>query len=224
MNGDATPDDREIAHRRGFGPTGILASLLVLGGLFLGPLKGFPVLLWAQWSRTPWRDLGLVRPASWARTAIAGIVFGVAFKFAMKAIVMPLLGAAPVNATYSYVTGNLGAMLYMLLLVTVGAGFGEELIFRGFLFERLTKLFGTSAGAKVAIVLATATFFGVLHYPEQGIAGAEQALIVGLTYGTIFAVTGRIWMLVFAHAAFDVTAVLMIYWNLETGIAHWIFK
>ncbi len=153
-----------------------------------------------------------------------GIVFGVAFKFAMKAIVMPLLGAAPVNATYSYVTGNLGAMLYMLLLVTVGAGFGEELIFRGFLFERLTKLFGTSAGAKVAIVLATATFFGVLHYPEQGIAGAEQALIVGLTYGTIFAVTGRIWMLVFAHAAFDVTAVLMIYWNLETGIAHWIFK
>lgn len=47
---------------------------------------------------------------------------------------------------------------------------------------------------------------------------------VGLAYGTIFAITGRIWMLMFAHAAFDVTAVAIIYWNLESTVAHLIFK
>ncbi|HXN51685.1 MAG TPA: hypothetical protein VN943_07085 [Candidatus Acidoferrum sp.] len=40
----------------------------------------------------------------------------------------------------------------------------------------------------------------------------------------IFAVTGRICMLMIAHAAFDVTAVAMIYWNLESKVAHLAFK
>jgi hypothetical protein len=31
-------------------------------------------------------------------------------------------------------------------------------------------------------------------------------------------------MLMCAHAAYDLTAVAMIYWNLETRVAHVIFK
>jgi membrane protease YdiL (CAAX protease family) len=74
------------------------------------------------------------------------------------------------------------------------------------------------------IVLLTAGWFGLVHYPVQGLAGAEQATIVGLVFGTIFAVTGRIWMLMFAHAAFEMTALAMIYWNLESKVAHLVFK
>jgi len=43
-------------------------------------------------------------------------------------------------------------------------------------------------------------------------------------FGTIFAVTGWIWMLMLAHAAFDLTALAMIYWNLESNVAHLLFK
>ncbi len=45
-----------------------------------------------------------------------------------------------------------------------------------------------------------------------------------LVFGTIFAVTGRIWMLMIAHAAFDLTALWIIYWDLETKVAHFFFK
>ena len=38
------------------------------------------------------------------------------------------------------------------------------------------------------------------------------------------AVTGELWMLMIAHAAFDLTAVVLIYNNLETSVAHWVFK
>jgi hypothetical protein len=31
-------------------------------------------------------------------------------------------------------------------------------------------------------------------------------------------------MLMFAHAAFDLTAVAIIYWNLESEVAHLVFK
>jgi hypothetical protein len=45
--------------------------------------------------------------------------------------------------------------------------------------------------------------FGTLHYFVQGVPGVEQAMITGLVFGTIFAFTGSIFMLMVAHAAFD---------------------
>ena len=153
-----------------------------------------------------------------------GVVFGIAFKFLMKAIVMPLLGADPINQAFHYLAGNRAALPGAVYAMIVGAGFGEETVFRGYVFERLGKLFGPGVWARMLIVLLTSVWFGLAHYSLQGPAGAEQATIVGLVYGTIFAVTGRIWMLMCAHAAFDLTALAIIYWNLESNVAHLVFK
>lgn len=217
--------ERFAADLRGFGPIGILAILIIAAGNFVVlPLSALLVLVWAWRSHTPWREIGYVRPRSWARTIAVGIAFGVALKLLMKAVVMPLLGAEPINQAYHYLAGNRAALPGILYAVTVGAGFGEETVFRGFMFERLGKLFGSGAWTMPLIVLLTAAWFGAIHYPVQGLAGAQQALIVGLVFGTIFAITGRIVMLMFAHAAFDLTAVALIYWNVEADVAHIIFK
>jgi len=217
--------DLFAARLRGFGPLGILAILVITAGnLVVVPLSAILVLLWARWSRTPWRDIGYVRSRSWIRGLALGIVFGIAFKFLMKAIVMPLLGADPINRAYHYLAGNRAALPGMLFAVIVVAGFGEETVFRGYLFERLGKLFGPGPWAKTLIVLLTAAWFVLAHYHDQGLAGAEQGTIVGLVFGTIFAVTGRLWTLMWAHAAFDLAAVAIIYWDLESAVAHLIFK
>jgi membrane protease YdiL (CAAX protease family) len=220
------PGDRLAAGLRGFGPLGILAILvIVLAGVFpFVPLSAILVLVWARWSRTPWREIGYVRPKSWTRDLAIGVAFGIAFKFLMKAIVMPLLGAEPINQAFHYLAGNRAALPGAVYTMIVRAGFGEETVFRGYLFERFGKLFGSSVRAKTLIVLLTAGWFGLAHLSQQGLAGVEQGTIVGLVFGTIFAVTGRIWMLMFAHAAFDLTALATIYWNLESDVAHLIFK
>jgi membrane protease YdiL (CAAX protease family) len=218
-------EERTAARLRGFGPLGIVAILVVLAGnVLIPPLSAVLALLWAHWSRTPWRELGYVRPRSWTATVAIGVVFGVAFKVAMKAIVMPLLGAPAVNQTYQYLAGNRSAVPITLWLLVVGAGFGEETIFRGYMFERLGKLFASGRIAKTAIVIITATLFGLAHYSTQGLPGTEQGAIVGLVFGTIFALTGRIWMLICAHAAFDLAAYAIIYWRLESDIAHWVLR
>jgi CAAX protease family protein len=217
--------DRVAAGLRGFGPLGILAILVILAGnLVFAPLSAILVLLWAQQSGTPLSEIGFVRPKSWARTVLVGIAFGVALKFLMKIIAMPLLGADPINQTYHYLVGNRSALPGMFYAVIIGAGFGEETLFRGFMFERMGRLLGPGARAKTLIVLLTAGLFGLAHYLDQGLPGVQQATIVGLVFGVIFAVTGRIFMLMIAHAAFDLTALAMIYWNLESTVAHLIFK
>jgi membrane protease YdiL (CAAX protease family) len=219
-------EENPIAPRlRGFGPVGILAILIILAGNFLFlPLSAILVLVWARLSGTPWRELGYVRPKSWVRAVAIGIVFGVALKLVMKAIVMPLLGAPPINEAYHFLAGNTAALPGMLWLIIVGAGFGEETVFRGYLFERFGKLFGPSAWARTLTVLLTSAWFGIIHYPVQGLPGAEQATIFGLVFGTIFVLRRQIFFLMVAHVAFDLTALALIYWDVEARVAHFIFK
>ena len=223
---EAPPDDDRFAAKlRGFGPIGTLAIVVIaLVGPVFEPAGGILVLLWARRSRTPWRALGFVRPKSWVATAAIAVVAGAAFKILMKAVVMPLLGAPAINPAFHYLVGNRAALPEMFFDVTAGAGFTEETVFRGFLFERFGKLLGETARAKAAIVAGTSAWFGLVHWPIQGWPGVEQAAIVGLVFGAIFAATKRLWPLIFAHAAFDVAAVLMIYWNLETRFAHLVFR
>lgn len=218
-------EDRFTGRLRGLGPLGILAILIILAGNFvIAPLSAILVLIWVKLSNTPWREIGYVRPRSWVRTILVGIAFGVALKFTMKAVVMPLLGAPPVNQAYHFVTGNAAVIPTMIYTMIVIAGFGEETFYRSWMFERFGKLFGQSGTAKAAIVFVTSILFAAVHYPEQGLPGAEQAFVTGLIFGSIFAVTGQIFMLMIAHAAFDLTALWMIYYDLETRIAHLIFE
>jgi membrane protease YdiL (CAAX protease family) len=72
----------------------------------------------------------------------------------------------------------------------------------------------------VAIVALTAAVFALSHLPDQGVAGAEQAVFTGTVFGAIYAATRRIWVPMIAHAAFDLTALWLIYAGLETRVAH----
>jgi len=223
-------DARNAAPLRGFGPLGLLAIALILltGNIEVAPMVHLPVgallvLLWVRLSRTPWRDIGYVRPRSWAGTVLVGILFGAVFKVTMKMVVMPLLGADPVNHAYHFLTGN-RALLPAAIYTMLNAGFSEETVFRGFLFERMGKLLGRSPVARGAILAITSLWFGFSHYNPQGLPGVEQATITGLVFGIVIMVTGRIWTIMIAHAAFDLTALAMIYWDLETKVAHTIFK
>ena len=224
LQGRFSNDDQFAVRLRGFGPIGILAILVILAGnlLFL-PLSGILVLAWVWRSGTPWSAIGYLHPKSWIASAAFGIAFGVVFKLAMKAIVMPLLGAPPVNPVYHYLAGNAAALPAVLYAIIFGAGFGEETVFRGYMFERFGRLFGNSTWAKVLIVLLTSLLFGAAHYADQGVPGVEQAIVTGLVFGSIFAVCGRLWPVVCAHAAFDLTAVAIIYWDIESTVSHWVF-
>src|SRR6476620_7477078 len=134
----APPVDHPVAASlRGFGPLGLLAILLIVLTSVFKPLSGILVLVWAWRSHTPWREIGYVRPRSWLGSLAIGVVFGCAFKLFMKAIVMPLLGAPAINTAYHYLVGNRAALAGVVFTMIVGAGFAEETLFRGYLFERL---------------------------------------------------------------------------------------
>ena len=182
------------------------------------------VLAWVQVSQKPWRDIGYVRPKTWLRDLALGVLLGVALKLAMKAVVMPLLGAPAINQAYHYLAGNTAALPGAIFMMIAFAGFGEETVFRGFLFDRLGKVIGTTRSATVATVLITSALFSVAHLADQGIPGAEQAAVMGLVYGTAFAMTGSLWLPMVTHVAFNLTAVAIIYVDAESAVAQLFFR
>ncbi|MEJ1969330.1 MAG: CPBP family intramembrane glutamic endopeptidase [Rhizomicrobium sp.] len=210
---------------RGFGPFGVAAlGAIVAAALVFMPIAAVLILLWAWASKTPWRDLGLARPRSWVGGLALGIALGVALKLVLKALVMPLFGAPPATALYHDLVGNTPAVLKFAVYAILGAGFAEELVFRGYLFERAARLFGTGRTATVATALAVTALFGAAHW-QQGIAGVANATIAGLVAALLFLAAGRnLFAPVVMHAAFDLTAGVPLYLNLENPISHLVFK
>jgi len=217
-------EDRLASRLRGFGPLGIFAIVCIFYATWYAPPLAFlMVLVWGRLSRTPWREIGFARPKSWTRDLAIGLVLGCALKLVLKAVVMPLLGADPINHAYHYVVGNRAAIPGILLTILL-AGVGEETVFRGYLFERMSKLFGLGVAARALMVLLTSVWFGMNHFVLMGWVGFENAAIAGLVFGAIYAATRQLWLLIVAHIAADSLAFAIIYWNLENTVAHWIFK
>lgn len=200
-------DDRLAADLRGFGPIGIIAIFVIAGNMVVLPIGAFLVLAWTWRSHTAWRAIGYARPRVGSQRWPAASYLAPPLKIPMKMLVMPLLGADPVNHAYHFLVGN-RAILPAAVWAMLVAGFAEETVFRGYLFERSAKLFGCGAAAKASTVLVTSGLFGLAHYADQGLARMGQGAITGLVLGAIFAVTGRIFLI----------------WNLESRVAHFVFK
>lgn len=103
------------------------------------------------------------------------------------------------------------------------AGFSEEIVFRGFLFERLRTLLGAGRISGILIVVLSSAAFGGIHFDTQGIWGATQAFIVALVFGSIFWRWRQIWFLALAHTSFDLTALALTHFGLEEEVAGSVF-
>jgi len=182
------------------------------------------VLVWARLSHTPARTLGFTALSSWTATLVGGAAFGILLKLGLKAIVMPLLGAPAINMSYHYLSGNTAALPGTVATVVISAGIGEEVFFRGYLFERFGALLGPGKAALAATILMSAALFAMVHYQDQGLPGVQQAAVTGLVFGGIYAWRKQIWVVMVAHAAFDLTAVALIYWSWEAAVAHLLLR
>lgn len=85
-------------------------------------------------------------------------------------------------------------------VLSVVAGFGEEIVYRGYAISELAGVLGI-AGAAVL----TSAVFGVLH-AYQGPVGVVRAAVLGGVLAWGFVSVGSLWPSIAAHALIDVVA------------------
>jgi membrane protease YdiL (CAAX protease family) len=138
--------------------------------------------------------------------AVAGFVIG--------SIVMANITGIPESANmggYDYLKDNIGMLLLTLAGVYVVSSFGEEVIYRAFLINRISELGHGSKKAIIIAVILSSIIFGLVHY-EWGPMGIVQTGFMGLALGICYIkLKKQLWILIFAHAYMDTILMVQMY-------------
>ncbi len=202
-----------------------LAAVLAvsLSDLVVPPL-GVPLALLVVWlavRRAPLPRLGLARPASWLRELAIGAGLAVALQAFAMLVLVPLLlrlGIEPPDLSrFDDVRGNVPALLVFLAVSWTTAGFGEEVIWRGFVLRRVAHLLGDGRAAWAASIAGSAVVFGLLH-AYQGPFGVVMTGFAGLVFAILYkARRCSLWPCIFGHALTDTLAFVALWAGLLDG-------
>ncbi len=155
--------------------------------------------------KLPAATLGL-RPFSWKATLLPGLAAGIALTILAAAVVTIATTVFHLKPDNHLTQMLAGQPRWMLVLLSLRAGFVEEILFRGYLLDRLTRLSGRRwIGIIGSIALFTAMHFGGWQ--------AGQLILVALA-GTLFTALylwkRNIMICVIAHSIVDLAAALAV--------------
>ena len=112
---------------------------------------------------------------------------------------------------YDYLQGNLAMTILALASVYIVSSFAEEVIYRGFLINRITELTEGKKSSRLIAVVISSLIFGAIH-SDWGITGMVQASCMGLALGaSYFMVKRNLWVTILAHAYMDTILILQMY-------------
>lgn len=185
----------------------VLVQLLATGELVAMSWPGLPVgmvmyaaaavalnLLLVRWLAQR-RMLEFSRPG-WLAEFAAGLGIGAAL-ISVSVAILALLGVYRVDGV------QLTSGLLVGIGIGIGAGFAEEILFRGVLLRLLDKNVGSWAAIAIVSVL-----FGLLHLtnPGAGLRGAVALIVeAGLILCGAYLLTRRLWLVVGIHIAWNAT-------------------
>jgi len=168
-------------------------------------------LLWLQ--GTNWSALGLNGTTSIRRTVILGLSFGILFfilqQFAAGPIVshfFPPPQPPPAHPGTPPPHESILDFIYNLVGSWTSAGFAEEMIFRGYLLNRLADLFGRRFWGWTIALFIQAAVFGSAHAYEH-LDGMITVGISGILLGLLYFGSRRnLWVCAITHAIIDTIA------------------
>lgn len=169
--------------------------------------------------------LGLRRPTDWRRVLMFGIGVGVLQLLVVKLLLTPgveaLTGQHRNLGMFDNLRGNLHALLGLLPIIWISAGFCEEIVFRGIVLGRLRRALGGSRVATAVAIVASCFVFGLAH-GYQGLSGWIITGVLGGVLALVYVLSGyRLWYGIALHLVYDTLATILITLNYDRVLAAW---
>jgi membrane protease YdiL (CAAX protease family) len=156
-------------------------------------------------------DIGLKRPASWMRTFMIGI--GLAALVFIAIYLSEKAGFRRDLSKFKEVQGNLELAVLGVFYASIGAGFYEEFMFRGFLMQGLAMLFGAGRAAWIFACIVQGVLFGLAH-AYQNPLGIAITGTLGILMGLLVLASGRnLWPVIIGHGLFDASRFVLFYFQ-----------
>jgi membrane protease YdiL (CAAX protease family) len=191
------------------------------------PVSKIPFLFLVCWLslRTRglrWRDVGLAHFRSWPLTLGLGAALGIGLELLQLFVTQPLLASVtkrgPDLSSFRRLAGNPKLLVVMILLVWILAAFGEELVYRGFVLNRLADFGKGTKAAWVTSLVLMSVAFGFAHY-KQGITGIVDEGFMGFLYGIAYLACDRkLAVPIVAHGIQDTVDMVLLYLGKYPGL------
>ncbi len=158
------------------------------------PISKTPWLLLLGWLSlrlrgARWRDVGLRCGPGPRRLLYLGVVGGIALETFQLTITQPLvvrvLGVPPDLQPFASLAGDLPRAALLLLFVWTFAAFGEELVWRGYLLNRVLGLLRHSRAPYFVGLVIVSALVGLAHF-HQGLPGVVIESVGGLILGAAY--------------------------------------
>ena len=147
-------------------------------------------------------SLGLRRPARAGHLVIKVLGVSVAWTLLTLALLMPvaehLTGQRRDVSQFTEVQGNIGLLLFLLLMSWTLAAVGEEVAYRGYLQTRIRDVLPNKRSGLVIAVLLSSLLFGLAH-SEQGLVGILLATSDAIFFSVLRYRYCTVWASVLAH-------------------------
>lgn len=146
-------------------------------------IAGVLVALVLYWEQRPLASIGLQRPT--VKTIGLG-VGGFIATLVVFTLLNPIINALGLGTTQEAVGAYSPLPIWLTVILAVTAGITEEIIFRGYLLERI----GEATGALWVGAVLSAIIFTLLHLPQWG-GGATLQIGIWATIVTVYYVITR---------------------------------
>lgn len=158
-----------------------------------------------------WADIGLAPPSGNGLLIGAAILAGLVALLVVQHIRLRRNadGRALVRRTLQrveWILPRTRSQRCLWWVVSAHAGWGEELMYRGFVLALLASLLPLWAAAGASCIL-----FGLAH-AYQGVRGVVLTSVLGSAFVGMYLVTGSLWVPIAAHALYDIHAGELGFW------------
>jgi membrane protease YdiL (CAAX protease family) len=210
-------------------PVAFLLEALIVAFLFWADIHRWrhvvifsktPYLLVLGWislrlRNMTWRQVGMAAPTNWPRTLLVALIAGCAMEalelFVTQPILVHLFHQPPDLSALDELHHHPGALAFALALTWSLAAFGEELVWRGYVLNRIAEVLGAIRGRFVIALLISSAVFGLAHY-DQGITGVTENIIDGALLACLYLASGRnLWVPILAHGITDTVDCILLY-------------
>jgi len=174
-----------------------VTSLLYLSLKWLG--KDFKFIGW-NWKQ--WRNDGML-----------GIIIGLSWTAIQVLFIIPNTSGAEradIKQMLDMMDGTLLSTVYIALGV-IGGGITEEIYNRGYFINVLKSTFKNQKAGLWLSALLSVLFFALGHMPSNAIEWID-ILVPTVLYTLLFIYTERLTASIFAHAIYNSTAILIVYY------------
>jgi membrane protease YdiL (CAAX protease family) len=165
------------------------------------------VFAWCLWQDGNLEGIGLDTKGSFIKLITRVVLLFIAIEAIMDFVVQPLVNKLTEEivdySTFSRLAHKTDKYFKYLLYTWISAAFGEEILFRGFLFRQLNVLLSGIKGKPLIIAILSSLLFALPHY-YMGVGGLIITFLFGLVFAIVYIKSGyNLWVTILLHGLID---------------------